>query len=177
MICDQEPEPRRVEISTRSKNPIHRKTRELPSDVGQDIDMVRDDEQDRIGRRLSERRDDVAEESDVPLEQIEPRLSRVLPSAGGDDAEIGSGGDSVVNGGGDSGAGEESGGVLEIEHLASELFGLGVNEGDLVGDVLSEDGLSDGHADVPDADDGDLGTAVGGDRRVGVKDRFEKGIG
>ena len=97
MICDQEPEPRRVEISTRSKNPIHRKTRELPSDVGQDIDRVRDDEQDRIGRRLSERRDDVAEESDVPLEQIEPRLSRVLPSAGGDDAEIGSGGDTVIN--------------------------------------------------------------------------------
>lgn len=168
MICDQEPEPRGVKISTRSKNPIHRKTRELPSDVGQDIDRVRDDKQDRIGRRLSERRNDMAEESDVPLKQVKPRLSRVLPSAGGDDAEIGSGRDAVVNGGGDFGAGEESGGVLEVEHLASELVGLGVDEGDLVGDVLSEDGLSDGHADVSDADDGDFGTAVGGDRRVGV---------
>lgn len=177
MICDQEPEPRGIKISTRSENPVHRKTREFPGDVGQDIHGVRDDKQDRVGRGLSEGRDDVAEESDVPLEEVEPGLSGVLPSAGGDDAEIGSGGDFVVDGGGDSGAGEESGGVLEIEHLASELVGLGVDEGDLVGDVLGEDGLSDGHADVSDSDDGDLCAAVGGDGRVGVLDRFEKGVG
>lgn len=119
----------------------------------------------------------MAEESDVPLKQIEPRLAWILPSAGGDDAEIRSGGDIVVNGSGDFGAREESGGVLEIEHLASKLVGLSVDEGDLVGDILSEDGLSDGHADVADSDDGDFGTAVGRDRRIGVEDGFEEGAG
>lgn len=65
--------------------------------------------------------------------------------------------------------------MLEIEHLASKLIRVSVNECDLVCEILSEDGLSDGHSDVSDADDGDFGAAVGRDRRIGVEDGFEKG--
>ncbi|KAF1872386.1 hypothetical protein Lal_00016684 [Lupinus albus] len=68
----------------------------------------------------------------------------------------------------DLSTGEEGGGVLEVKHFAAELVGLGVNEDELVGEVLSENGLSNSHSDVAGADDGDLEVAFGGGRRSGV---------
>lgn len=46
--------------------------------------------------------------------------------------------------------------MLKIEHLAPKLVGFVIDDDELVGEVLSEDGLSNGHADVAGADDGDL---------------------
>lgn len=102
----------------------------------------------------------MAEESNVPLKQIESRLAWILSSTGGDDTQIRSSGDTIVNGSGDFGSWEESSGVLEIEHLTLKLIRLDINESDLVGEILSEDCLSYGHTDVSYADDGDLGTSV-----------------
>ena len=59
------------------------------------------------------------------------------------------------------GAGQECGGMLEIEHLAAELIGVNVDEGELVDEVLGEYSLGDSHADVAHSDDGDLGVALG----------------
>lgn len=117
------------------------------------------------------------EERDIALEQIEPGLAGVLPGAGGDDAEVGVGGGGVVEGGVDLDAGEEGGGVLEVEDLAAELVGVGVDEGELVGEVLGDDGLGDGHADVAHADHGDLGVAAGGGGGGGAGDWGEEGVG
>ena len=103
----------------------------------------------------------MGKQSHVPLQQVQPGLAGILPSPGGDNAEIGSGGDGVVDGSVDLGAGQECGGVLEIEHLAAELVGVNVDQGELVGEVLGEDSLGDGHADVAHSDDGDLGVALG----------------
>jgi len=58
--------------------------------------------------------------------------------------------------------GEKGGSAMEVKHLATELMGLGVYEGQLVGEVLGEDGLDDGHADVANPDDSDLGMVPGG---------------
>jgi hypothetical protein len=57
----------------------------------------------------------------------EPKPGRVedLANLGSDDAEIGSDGDSVVDGGVDFGVGEEGNDVLEVEHLATKLVGQG----------------------------------------------------
>lgn len=55
-----------------------------------------------------------------------------IPLSGSDDAEIGSDGDGVVDGGVDFGVGEEGNGVLEVEHLAAKLVGLGVDEDELI---------------------------------------------
>lgn len=49
--------------------------------------------------------------------------------------------------------------MLEIEHFAAEFVGLGVDEDEFINQILSEDGLSNGHADVSGADDGDFGVA------------------
>jgi hypothetical protein len=70
----------------------------------------------------------------------EPKPGRVedLAGPGNDDAEIGSDSDRVVDGGVDFGVGEEGNGVLEVEHLAAKLVGLGVNEDELIGEVLGE---------------------------------------
>jgi hypothetical protein len=67
----------------------------------------------------------------------EPKPGRVedLASPVGDDAEIGSDGD---DGGVDFGVGEEGNSVLEVEHLAPKLVGLGVDEDELIGEVLGE---------------------------------------
>jgi hypothetical protein len=70
----------------------------------------------------------------------EPKPGRVedLASPGSDDAEIGSDGDGVVDGGMDFGVGEEGNSVLEVKHLAPKLVGLGVDEDELIGEVLGE---------------------------------------
>lgn len=98
----------------------------------------------------------------IPLQQIQPRFSGDLSRSGGDDAQIGASGYGVINGGDDLRAGEESGGVLEIEHFATEFIGFGVDESDLVGEVLGEDGLGYGHSNISGSDDGDFGVAFGG---------------
>ena len=77
----------------------------------------------------------------------------------------------------DLGAGEEGGGVLEVKHLAAELVGVGVDEDELVGEVLSEDGLRYGHSHVAGADDGDLVVALGRGGRGGVVYGPEEGLG
>lgn len=111
------------------------------------------------------------------MQQVHPGLAGVLPGAGGDYAEVGGGGDGVVVRGEDVGAGEEGGGVLEVEHLAARLVGVGVDEGELVGEVLGEDGLGYGHADVAGSDDGDLGGFGWGGRRGDFLGWFEEGLG
>lgn len=111
------------------------------------------------------------------MQEVEAGLTGDLTGTGGDDAEIGAGSDGGVDVGVDLGAGEEGGGVLEVEHLAAELVGVGVDEDEFVGEVLSEDGLCDGHSDVADADDRDLVVAFGGRGRGGVGNGLEEGLG
>ncbi|KAJ1392659.1 hypothetical protein SESBI_35616 [Sesbania bispinosa] len=120
---------------------------------------------------------DGLEQGEVPLEQVEPGFAGDLACSGGDDAEIGAGGDGVVDGGVDLDAGKEGGGVLEVEHLSPELVGLVVDDDELVGEVLSEDGLCNGHSDVSGADDGDLVVALGGRGKIGVGDGLEEDLG
>ena len=160
MIGDEEPEPRRVQVRTRPDDAVRGEPGELPRHVGQHIHGVRNDEQHGVRRVPCQRRDNALEQSEVPLQQVQPGLAGDLACAGGDDADVGAGGDGVVDGGVDLGAGEEGGGVLEVKHLAAELVGLGVHQDELVGQVLSEDGLRDGHPDVSGADHGDLVVAL-----------------
>jgi hypothetical protein len=70
----------------------------------------------------------------------EPKPGRVedLAGPGSDDAEIESDGDGVVDGGVDFGVGEEGNNVLEVEHLAPKFVRLGVDEDELIGEVLGE---------------------------------------
>lgn len=119
----------------------------------------------------------MAEEVDVSLEQVEPGLAGDLACSGGDDAEIGADGDFVVDGGVDPDAREESGGVLEVEHLAAELVGLLVDDDELVGEVLGEDGLCNGHSHVSGADHRDLVVSLRGRRRGRVHYGLEEGLG
>lgn len=83
----------------------------------------------------------------------------------GDDAEVRGNGNGIVTGGTDLGVQEEGGSVLEVEHLATKLVGLGINKGELVGEVLGEDRLGDGHPDVSSANDGDLDVLLFRQRR------------
>jgi len=177
VIGDEETEARGIQIGARPDDPVGGETGKLPGDVGEDVDGVGNDEESGAGGVTNEGGYDGAEEGEVSLEQVEAGLAGDLAGAGGDDAEIGAGGDGRVGGGVDLGAGKEGGGVLEVEHLAAELVGVGVDEDELVGEVLSEDGLSDGHSDVTDADDGYLGVLLGGRGRGGVGDGLEEGLG
>ncbi|KAI5322436.1 hypothetical protein L3X38_031508 [Prunus dulcis] len=136
---------RNREESTCPDNPIAGKPGQLPGHVGQDVDRVRQDQQDLVVRVLGEPRDNIAEEADVSVEQVEPGLAEDLAGPSGDDVELRSDCDGVVDVGYDLGAGEEGGGVLEVEHLVAELLRFGVDEDELVGEVLGEDGLGDGH--------------------------------
>ena len=129
MIGDQEPEPRRIEIRPGPDNPIGREPRQFPGNISQDINRVRNNEQNSIRGVLNKRRNDLPEEIDIPVKKIKPGLAGILAGPSGDDAEIGGGSGRVVSGGGDGGAREEGGGVLEVEHLAAELVREGVDEG------------------------------------------------
>jgi len=177
VIGDEETEARGVQIGARPNDPVGGETGKLPGDVGEDVDRVGNDEESGGGGVTNKRGYDGAEEGKVPLEQVEAGLTGDLAGAGGDDAEIGAGSDGRVSGGVDLGAGEEGGGVLEVEHLAAELVGVGIDEDELVGEVLGEDGLSDGHSDVTNSDDGDLVVLLGGRGRVSVGDGLEEGLG
>lgn len=177
MIGNQEPKPRRIQVRTRPDNPVRREPGQSPRHVGQHVDRVRNHQQYAIRRVLGQWRHDVLEYRHVPLQQIKTALAGVLPGPGGDDAEVGAGGGGVVGGGGDLGAGEEGGGMLEVQHLASELLFSGVEESELVGEVLGEDGLSDGHSDVADAHHRYLGGAFGRRRRCSAGDAGEEGFG
>lgn len=152
MISDEETETRGIQVSTRPDDPVRGEPGELPGDVGEDIDGVGNDEENGIRRVTGERGYDVLEEGDVPLEKVKPGFAGDLACTGGDDAKIGADSDRVVHRGVDRYAGEEGGGVLEIKHLATELIGFVVDDDELVGEVLSEDGLSDGHSDIAGAD-------------------------
>lgn len=110
------------------------------------------------------------------MDEIQAGFARVLPGTRGDDDEIRPGGYGVIDRGVDLGAGEEGGGVLEVQHFSAELIGLGVDEGQLVDEILGEDRLSDGHADVADADDGDFGVTLGGRRRRGVLNGLKESL-
>lgn len=176
MIGDKEPKSRRVQIRSRSDNSIRWESREFPGDIRQHIDRIGNDHQNRFRRVAGERGNDISEKSDVPLEQVGPRLAGVLARTGGDDAEIGSGSDGVIHRSVNLRAGEEGSGVLEIEHLAAEFIGLGVDEDELVCKVLGEDSLGNCHADIAGADDGDLSVPFGRGRRGGTADGFEESL-
>lgn len=66
--------------------------------------------------------------------------------------------------------------MVEVKHLAADLVGLCVYEGQLVSEV-GEDVLGDGHADVFDPNDGHLDASLVGRRLQGVLDRLEEGLG
>jgi len=87
----------------------------------------------------------------------------VSPSS--DNAKIGSDGDGVIDEGVDFGVGEEANSVLEVEHLAAKLVGLGVDEDKLIGVVLGEN-------DDVAGDGGKKGSGGEGEREgVGGVDR------
>jgi len=115
-------------------------------------------------------RHDLAVQGHVPLQQVQPGLPGDLPRARSDDHEVRVLGDRGVGAGDDADAREERGGVLQVERLAAELVGERVDQRDLVGEVLGEDGLRDGHAHVAGADDGDFREAAvrGGGGEGGV---------
>nr|GLL28870.1 protein NUCLEAR FUSION DEFECTIVE 6, chloroplastic/mitochondrial-like [Ipomoea trifida] len=82
----------------------------------------------------------------------------------------------VIHGGVDLHAREKGGGVLAIQHFSAELIGLGVDEGQLVGEILRENRLRYSHADVSDADDGDFGVTLGRRQQRRVLYRLEEGL-
>ncbi|KAG2380490.1 uncharacterized protein HKW66_Vig0172690 [Vigna angularis] len=133
-------------------------------------------EESGVGGVTNKRVYEGAGEGKVPLEQVEAGLTGDLACAGGYDEEIRAGSDRRVSGGVDLGVGEESGGMLEVKHLAAELVGVGIDEDKLINEVLGEDGLSDGHSDVTNADDGDLGVLLGCRGRGSIGDGLEEGL-
>ncbi|KAJ1392662.1 hypothetical protein SESBI_35619 [Sesbania bispinosa] len=145
-----------IAVGARPDDPVGGELGEFPSDVGEDINE---------------------EQGEVPLELVELGLADDLACSGGDNAEIGVGGDGLVDRGVDLDVGKEGGGVLEVELLAAEHVGLVVDDDELVGEVLSEDGLSNGHSDISSADDEDRVAVVGGRGKVGVGDGLEEGLG
>lgn len=128
-------------------------------------------------RVTSQRWYDTPKHPHIPLQQIQPRLPLALPGPRRHDTEIRPDRDGVIGGGVDLGAGEEGGGVLQVQHLSSELVRHGVHEDELVGDVLGEDGLGYGHAHVARANDGDFGVSLGGRGRGSVENGLEEGLG
>nr|GMC47113.1 DNA-(apurinic or apyrimidinic site) lyase [Ipomoea batatas] len=82
----------------------------------------------------------------------------------------------IIHGGVDLRAREKGGGVLAIQHFSEELIGLGVDEGQLVGEILRENRLRYSHADVSDADDGDFGVTLGRRQQRRVLYRLEEGL-
>ncbi|CAL9073585.1 unnamed protein product [Musa textilis] len=168
VVGEQEPEARGVEIGAGSDHPIGREAGQLPRDVRQHVHRIRHHQQQRPRGVPGERRHDLLEQGQVALQEVEARLPGDLPGARRDDADVGVDRHRVVRRRQDPGAGKEGGGVLQVQHLPPELVGLGVHQRQLVRQVLRQDRLRDGHADVPGADHGDLRVALrrGGRRRL-----------
>nr|GMD23614.1 LEAF RUST 10 DISEASE-RESISTANCE LOCUS RECEPTOR-LIKE PROTEIN KINASE-like 2.3 [Ipomoea batatas] len=82
----------------------------------------------------------------------------------------------LIHGGVDLRAREKGGGVLEIQYFSAELIGLGVDKGQLVGEILRENRLRYSHADVSDADDGDFGVTLVPRRRRRILYGLEGGL-
>lgn len=104
VIDEKKAEPERVQNGPRFDDPAGRESRELPGDVGQDIDCVGHDEEERIQRVPGERQHDLPEKGEVSIKEIEARFASDLVGADSDDAKIGGDGDGVVRGGVDSDA-------------------------------------------------------------------------
>nr|GLL35552.1 hypothetical protein C4D60_Mb01t23160 [Ipomoea trifida] len=68
---------------------------------------------------LNQRRNDGLEQRAVLLNEIKPGFPSVLSRTCRDDDQIRPGRDGVVDGGADLRAGEEGGGVLEVQHFAA----------------------------------------------------------
>nr|GME18020.1 Uncharacterised protein [Ipomoea batatas] len=174
VVSNEEAEAGRVQVGAGANDAVRRKPRELPCHVGQNIHGVGHDHENTIPGILHQLRDNLLEQRAVPLDEAEAALPGVLPRSGGDDHEVRPGRDGVVHGGVDLGAGEERGGMLQVQHLAAHLVRHGVDEGQLVGEILSKDGLGDRHPDVPHAHHGDLGVALRGGRRGRVGNGLEE---
>ena len=135
VLGEEEPEPGHVKVGAGSDDAVDREPRQLPRHVRQDVDGVGDDEQDGVRRVLRQRRHDLPEERDVPVQQVEPGLPGDLARAGGDDGEVGAPGDGQIRVGDEARARQERRRVLQVQHLAAELVRERVHKRDLVGEA------------------------------------------
>lgn len=177
MISNEETETGGVQVGAGTNDTVGGETGEFPSDVGENIHGVGNDEEDTIRGITNQRGNDLLKQGYVPLQQVQPGLALDLSCTRGDDAEVRPHRDGVVGGGVDLGSGEECCGVLKVQHLSSELVGNGVDEDELVGEVLGEYGLGYGHSHVACTDNGDLAVSLRGRRWGSVHYGLEEGLG
>ena len=71
MIGDEETKAGRVQVGAGADDAVGGETREFPSDVGENVDGVGNEEENGVGGVTDERRNDGAEEGEVPLEEVE----------------------------------------------------------------------------------------------------------
>lgn len=128
MISNEETETGGVQVGAGTNDTVGGETGEFPSDVGENIHGVGNDEEDTIRGITNQRGNDLLKQGYVPLQQVQPGLALDLSCTRGDDAEVRPHRDGVVGGGVDLGSGEECCGVLKVQHLSSELVGNGVDE-------------------------------------------------
>ena len=113
----------------------------FPGEIGEDVDRVRHDEDDRVllDARALEARDDAAEKRDVAVDQIEPRFVRLPAQAGGDADDVGiravcviAGANHLVRAKGRA--------VQEVERLAFRRRLIGVEDEDFADDAAALQG-------------------------------------
>ena len=148
------------DVSSTVPLPITRlcgKAGDLLGDVRDDVDGVRHEQVDGVGRDLEQRREHAADEPHVGAGEVEPwHAGAALRRTCRDDDEVGVGAHADVATARDVTAADELQAVAEVEHLRRRPRRVDVVDGDLVGDAIDHAGICDGAADAPGADDGDL---------------------
>ena len=138
-----------------------RQARDLQGGVGDHVDRVGDQQQDRLRGDLEQPGDHRPGEGDVGLGQLQAGLARLLLGPGGDHHQVGPAADLDVVGADHGGLGHELEPVVEVEHLGPGLVGVDVVEGDGPADPPDQAGVGAGGPDAAGPDDGDLGRADG----------------
>src|SRR5262249_55163956 len=134
-LSDERSKSRRVELRAKTDHAVGREFEVIDREASQEIDRIRDDEQDRIvaNRRALKRIENLLEQLDIAIDQIETTLIRFASQPGRDAYEIGRCA-VVVIAGVNSLIARDARAMKQIERFAACGVGIRIEQVNLVDD-------------------------------------------
>ncbi len=160
VLAEHVAEAGRVQDRSRPEDALGGQLGQPEGDVRKHIDRVRSHDDDPLGVGLGDPGHDLGEDRGVSTDQLQTSLPGALANARGDDGDCGALAIGV-RAGADLRRMRERHGVVQVHRLALRALMIEVDEDDLRGDARQQQGVCEGRAHRPDANDGDLGRPAG----------------
>lgn len=154
--CDEVTESRRIQHRSRTEDGSIDPPGHVNRELGQNIDRVRDDQQNCFRGDPGDVRQQGTEEARVAGSEVEPGLARSLLGPCRDDDDIGVGAHRYLIAGFDGRRAHELQSVAEVEHLADRPRPIDIVQRQVPGDAPVEGREGNGSSDISRTDDGQM---------------------